>query len=142
MQLARRPSGATDELQPIRDAVCLEAYNDLMPVGQIAGAIGKSRQTVWRWIKRAKENPRPPNITIWANDSGSTCRHGKPVVPGMAVLCIECWATGVPNHPAMKWGQIRSDSETQDKSTTGTEIAKSVQPYGPAKFKPNTKRAK
>lgn len=140
MKLSRRPARVTDELQPIRDAVCLDAYNDLMPVQAIAEACGKSRITIWRWIKRARNNPRPPNLAIWANDSGSTCRHGRPIIPGMAVLCIECWQTGIPNHPDLRWGRIGASTGTINDSPA--EIAAAVQPRGAAKFQPNIKAPK
>jgi hypothetical protein len=141
MQLARRPARVTDELQPIRDAVCLDAYNDLISVGSIAKACGKSRVTIWRWIKRAKDNPRPPDLTIWANDGGKYCRHRKPIVPGMPVLCIECWATGNPEHPALRRGRI-SEAPQPDKNLSAGEIAASVQSQGTPAFIPKIRQKK
>ena len=140
MQLARRPARVTDELQPIRDAVCLDAYNDLMPVGKIAEAIGKNRVTVWRWIKRARENPRPPDLTIWANDSGSLCRHRKLIVPGMGVLCIECWGTGMPNHPALMRGDPVGGVKTSEHQPDGTPKSKLASPSSQPNLKRRTRR--
>ncbi len=108
MQLRR--VRANDELQPLRDQVCLDAYNHLWSIATLAEWIGKSRVTIWRWVKRAKENQRPPDLEIWMNGVGKACIHHRPIVPGMPVICLDCVerlgtspeVTGMPEHPAFR----------------------------------------
>ncbi len=104
----RRRARAGEEFQDIRDAVCLDAYNQLIAVKALALIIGISRVTVWRWIRRARENPRPPDLEIWMSGAGKACAHRRPIVPGMPVICLDCLErdspspTGLPDHPAFR----------------------------------------
>lgn len=114
-------SGA--EVQDIRDAVCLDALNDGISVQTLALITGRSRITIWRWIKRARDNPDPPNLEIWCNNTGKACIHGRPIVPGMPVLCVDCiekgnidGCTGVPTHPAMRKVKYREKPKDPPKS--------------------------
>lgn len=112
-------------IQPTRDAVCLAAYLDGWTVKQLAEAIGVSVRTVYRWIVRAKNNPAPPDLELWISGVGKACIHGKPIVRGMPVLCLDCLETGLPDHPALRQGD-----------PVGGYATSEYQPDGPAKFRP------
>ncbi len=137
---------ARHPIQDIRDAVCLEAYNDGWTTQELAKIIGKSPKTIRRWIQNARENPEPPDLELWMSGAGKSCIHHKPIVRGMPVLCLDCLARattqeqinaacGLPTHPSLRRGRI-NQNPVEDESKSAAEIAADVQRKGPAKFKP------
>jgi len=118
-------------IQDTRDAVCLAAYLDGWTVAELSEIIGVSERTIHRWLKRAKETTEPPDLELWMSGAGKACRHGKPIVRGMPVLCLDCMETGLPNHPHFRQGDPVGGVKTSEH-----------QPDGVPKFKPNIKGAK
>lgn len=132
-------------IQDTRDAVCLLAYLDGWTTQELAEHIGRSERTIQRWIARAREIDEAPDLELWMSGAGKACIHGKPIVRGMPVLCLDCMETGMADHPAFKWGKI----STVNREGAPAEIAKALaknppsttdQPDGPAKFRPKTSK--
>jgi transcriptional regulator with XRE-family HTH domain len=143
---------ARHPIQDIRDAVCLDAYNDGWTTEELARVIGKSVKTIRRWIQDARNNPDAPDLELWMSGAGKQCSHHRPIVRGMPVLCLDCLArastreevdaaSGIPTHPALRRGRISKDSKPDTDLSAG-EIAASVQPTGPGKFRPRLKAPK
>jgi hypothetical protein len=148
---------ARHPIQDIRDAVCLEAYNDGWTTKQLAEIIGKSVKTIRRWIQDARNNPEPPDLELWMSGAGKECIHHKPIVRGMPVLCLDCLARattdqeidgacGIPTHPNLRRGKPvgQATEEHPDKELSAGEIAASVQSQGTPAFIPrlNTKKGR
>lgn len=95
---------------------------------ELAEIIGIAPRTIHRWLKRAKETVSPPSLELWMNGAGKACIHGKPIVRGMPVLCLDCMETGLPNHPAFKRGDPIGGVKTSEHQPKGTPKSRLASP--------------
>ncbi len=128
-------------IQDTRDAVCLAAYLDGWTTAELAKIIGVSYRTICRWLKRAKETSDPPNLELWMSGAGKQCLHGKPIVRGMPVLCLDCLETGLPNHPVFRQGDPVGGLTTSEHQPQGTPKSKLASPSAQPNL-PRRKRTK
>jgi hypothetical protein len=138
-------------IQTTRDAVCLQAYLDGWTTAELAETCSVSPRTMARWLRRAEANQEPPDLELWMSGAGKACPHQKPIVRGMPVLCLDCLerattasereaACGIPTHPALRRGaNLGAATEAKNESNLHP---KTLQPDGPAKFKPKIRAKK
>jgi hypothetical protein len=116
-----------DEVQDVREAVCLAAWDEGMTTRQLASIYGVTVRTIQRWLTRSRLATVPVRLELLMSGAGKACIHGRPLVLGMPVLCLDCDQTGIPGHPAFR----------QDKNARAWQ-----KPKEPAKFQPRLKSAK
>ncbi len=138
-----------------RALVWLSLYEKGETAAKIASEAGMTIRHVRRELARAKDllehlreqvaQADPDNaerIRFLAWDWSNQCVHGLPGLEDGTWLCLRNHNhTNNPGHPKFRRGRINRDPKPDDELSP-REIAESVQPDGPAKFKPHSKGAK
>ena len=129
------PKKCDPVLQPIREAMCLEAWQAEIPIEKLMLVTGRCRATIYAWIARAKEAAecgRAPKLDLLMSPASTSCGHSPDSRPdGMPWLCLDCLQTGLPGHPAFRSGAPVTAWEGEREK-----------PHQPAKFKPRLKNPK